>query len=284
MRIRQKQLSHRLLKNYLWGFLFMFLISGCEESQSLGKNQITSDSKVPVVLIFCDLTTSVDPSSIKKVARDAYNLILSFPHNTKLIIYPIDESPFVKPILDFTYPSKATKSSEIHKNKTIVKRAAKFAYDTILQLYQDEYSSDKAGNRAISCMMRSLETAHSQFLQYKNVKGNNYSYELIYLSDMLEECSTSPVGAIFFTKQYFKDALKKLDTYKPDFDLSYADVTIIISVEQYATASAYISYEELKNAWKNVFIKAGFSAEQFSGFNFLPTIPPKFDLKNSEWK
>lgn len=282
--IIQKQQTNQIKEHLILSLLFIFMFSGCGETKSMDNNQETSNNNTAVVLIFCDLTASVDSSSIRKVARDAYNLIFVFPYQTRLIIYPIDESPFVKPILDFTYPSKATKNSQIHKNKIWIRNVARSAYDSIINLYHAEYSNSKTGSRPISCIMRSLETAHCQFMQFKDVSGKKYSYELIYLSDMLEECGTSPVGPVAFTKKYFRNSLERLEAYQPEFDLSYANVSIIISVEQYAMESAYISYEELKTAWKKVFMKVGFSAERIEGFNFLPTIPPKFDLRNSVWR
>lgn len=267
--------------------LAVILLARCEQSPSAGGPAPMKDTALgstPVVLIFCDLSTSVDSAAILKVERDVSKLMLNFPYETRLYILPIVESPFVKPILDFTYPGKATRPSDIEKNKALVRRAAQYAPQKIKELYRKEFSGPNAQNKPLSCILRSLETAHSYFSQFRSIQGEKFEFELIYLSDMIEECKNSPVGGVFLTKGSHNAALQNLQNYKPDFDLSYARVSIIVSVDAYDEESKYISYEQLKDVWQKIFARAGFSAERFREFGFLSTIPPRFEFSKSPWK
>lgn len=270
----------------IWAVIIVISLTGSDQSRS-ASGEATRDMSqrtTTVALIFCDLTTSVDSAAVPKVARDVSKLMLSFPYETKLYILPVAESPFIKPILDFTYPGKATKPSEIEKNKLLIRKVAQYAGDKIKKLHREGFSGRDAKNKPLSCIMRSLETAHSYFSQFRALKDKQFDFELIYLSDMIEECDNSPAGPVFLTKKNYKSALVNLQNYKPAFDLSYAKVSVIVSVDEYDEASQYVSYEQLKEVWKNIFIKAGFTAENFEQFNFLATIPPRFELNRSPWK
>lgn len=244
----------------------------------------TTPGVTTVALIFCDLSTSIDSSAILKVSRDVSKLMLSFPYETKLYVLPITESPFVKPIIDFTYPGKATRPSEIEKNKVLVRRTAQYTSQKIKDIYRKEFSGPNAQNKPLSCILRSLETAYSYFSQFRSIPGRKFEFELIYLSDMIEECKNSPVGPVFLTKAGYNTASQNLQNYRPGFDLSYVRVSIIVSVDAYDEDSQYISYERLKEVWQNIFLRIGFSNERFLEIGFLSTIPPRFEYSKSPWK
>ena len=250
--------------------IFLFGYCGSEDPSQIRKK------KDVVAIIYCDLSTSVDSTSIYKVADDAQKLLNYFPRGSILHFYPIDQSPFVSPILEFTKPLLGGTSSEEAENEMFINMAASTIYNQIIQKYRKINSNPKDRNVARSCILRTLETAHLLFRQYRIIPNKNYKYELIYLSDMLEECYDSPIGPLFMTKRYHQLAKEKLESYNPNFDLSYAKISIINSVDFEKGPSPYIKYEDLKNLWKKIFLKVGFTEEQIIDFNFSPRIPHRF--------
>jgi len=235
-------------------------------------------NKQVIAVIYCDLTTSVDSLSIRKVALDAQTLLLKFPPGSVLYFYRIDHTPFVNPILKFKKPMQGRTSSEIAKNRMVARKAAVGIHDNILQLYKDINADPRNNTVARSCIIRCLETAHGLFSQYRSIPGSDFDFELIFLSDMLEECQDSPAGDIFLHRQYYDEMIQRISNYQPGFDLSYANVSIIISLEFTTGQSRYFNAEQLKTFWKTVFSKVGFTDDQFYRLNFSTEIPPRFDM------
>lgn len=232
-------------------------------------------SKV-IAVIFCDLSTSIDTSSIQEVAKTAGRLFLKFPPGSKMYYYPIDESPFIKPIIIYEKPKRPRTTSEKERYMITERRKAREIYNRIVKLYYEVYYSPEARNRPISCMIRTLNTAHSIFSQHYSV-NKNVTFELVYLSDMIEECQNSPIGPIYMHKKNYSIIKKRLSSYRPNFNLSFANISIIRSFEKYATLTSYVSSEKLEELWKIIFMKVGFTRSQADSIEFFPTIPPRFE-------
>jgi hypothetical protein len=235
-----------------------------------------------VAVIFCDLSTSVDSLSIKKVAQDAGKLLLKFPPESKLYYLPIDETPYIKPIMIYDKPRKPKTTSEKEGYLIITKRKAQQVHNNIIMLYRNVYASAEFRNRPLSCIIRTLDTANSIFSQYRST-NKSFTYELIYLSDMLEECNNSPIGPLYMHKKNYLDVKRKISTYNPGFDLSFVNLSVIVSIEQYAMSSAYVNSEELKGLWRNIFMRAGFTNEQLRTFNFLSMFPHRLESLSKDF-
>lgn len=266
-------------KYLVLSIISLFSFVSCNNSSPSTNTSVVD--KTVVAVIFCDLTTRSieDTASIQKVARDAYQLVQVFPANSHITLYPVDSSPFVRPILEYTKPRKPTKPSDIQEYELENIKAAKYAAAKILQLYRDVYSKKEIYEKSISCLTRTLETANQLFSQYRSIDQGHYIYELLYLSDMIEECGDSPVGHVSFRRDLFPPTQKNLKNYQPHFDLSYANVSVIVTAEKLAADSKFITAEQLKDTWDQIFMKVGFSPEQLKRANFLPTIPPRFRNK-----
>lgn len=252
-------------------FFLSTLLFSCDAPDSVPKE---SAQKV-VAIIFCDITASVDSSSIHQVARNAAKLLLKFPQGSILYFLPIDETPFVEPILKFNKPLIGSKVTDRIKNKRKIADAARILHNKILSRYREINADIESQNFPRSCIIQTLEVAHRIFLQFPS--RNQYAYELIYLSDMLEECEDSPVGKIFLTDKNYNHAEKKIRKYSPAFSLSDVNLTVIAAFEKHREHTTYINYEKRKAIWKQIFMKAGFSEEQFNNSHFLPGIPARFD-------
>lgn len=267
------------LQIVLVGLTTVLLLARCGQPAQNAPAASPSADTTDVILVFADLTTSTDSSHIETLAQNVYNIIVSSPHEAKVKIYPIDRSPSVAPIAVFTVPPLPG-TYEKSKLRDMVVATALAAYKRVRQLYTDVYAS--AHTESISCLIRSLETAHNHFSQDR-ADSKPYRFELIYLSDMVEECDDTPGGAVHMTKGNFH-LPADLQSYAPAFKLNYAHVSIVISTQGHVINSPAISPEDLKVAWRAIFQKVGFTQAQIEGMGFVNSLPPRFHPDNSPWR
>ena len=260
---------HPLLSARKIYILFVFLTLAaltCSQVEVKKVNKI-------VAVIFCDITTSVDSTDgIKSVANNAANLLLKFPPLSILYFRPIDKSPNVKPIFEFTIPAASNLKGEKDQRTQHIETQAQNLYNEILNRYNEINSDDK---NARSCIIQTLDIANRLFKPYQ--ESQNYSFELIYLSDMLEECDESVLGSLFMKENLCDHVFIKADSFQSDLDIGFVNLTIITAVENDVENSQYFNYENRKTFWKKIFLKVGFSPEQFEKSHFLPGIPQRFD-------
>ena len=262
----------------LYLFLSTLLLSSCN-NEVQKKIDIDNLEKKVIAVIFCDFTTRTigDSTSIKKVAENISKLVYSLPPKSKVYICPIDSSPFVEFIDEYEKPIRSSKPSDMQKYKLWNTKKAIDVAAKIINTHKNVYSDMKIQKKSISCIVRTLKTADGLFSQYRNNNdGNDFIYELIYFSDMIEECKNSSVGHISFRRNFFSKTLNNLHNYKPEFDLSYADVSVIVTAKQPGQYSDFITSDQLMNIWKEIFMKVGFSEKQFREFHFSSTIPVRF--------
>lgn len=264
------------------GLAFIAMVSmGCESnSDSITTSEIYSPTSSPakiICVVLCDLTTSVEESSIKKIARDAYELVKVLPEGAQVEFYQIDDNPFIPPILSYTKPLRpTTRPSEVRKYPLRLEKEAKQVGEMIYQ-HAQKIKYKTSASIAKSCILTGFKTAHGVLKQYPR---EEYDWELIVLSDMIEECNNSPVGNVYFTHKGYGNARKKLQSYTPKYDLGYANLSIIVSASYQPKDLKYLHPDKLKELWQIVFEKVGYSKEQLDSIYFGPKLPYRLTKHN----
>ncbi len=245
-----------------------------------------------MVLVFCDITTSVDGKSIDRSIEKLKSLMASLPTGAKVKVFPIDNNDYPEKLVDYEIPNcknpdltgrLAEKFEEkckedISLSITEFGKSIKVKYDQLAQ---------NAEIHQRSCIINTLDKVHETF---KNVDKNRYIFHTVYLSDMIEECR-SPVGSLFMCskkKAPDKNAMLKdiRENYNPAFNLKETvgqSVSIVISTQLMGSDDYKCVFpNEQKDLWKEVFIKAGYSGEDFSLIPFSSELPPTFTGKEKE--
>src|SRR5215467_6995042 len=96
----------------------------------------------------------------------------------------------------------------------------------------------------------------------------HYDPELIFISDMIEDCPSTPLGVnIQLDKQSPVRDIKLLNSYATPPDLSRLHLTIIVPTAK-DTASVSLGQRpdprDLESFWKAVFARCGFKPDDFT--------------------
>jgi hypothetical protein len=259
---------------------------GSDKSTEKGQNtsQVNETAKLGKVcaLVFCDLTSSIDSNLIKDVAIKANKLLYKFPQGSKVEAYPVDDNTYSNPIFSCEIP---TQESNLDIDKMKFKEhlkglSSKFAY-AIYDKYK-QVNSTKSTQQA-SCIIGTLETAYNYFKD-----KNGYRYELIYFSDMIEQCSNSQAGSIYICGDKYipnkSKIIKQIDEkYKPNFNLKSLignNVSMVITTSLIGDTKCLRS-DEQREVWSKIFNKVGYTDEDFKTFHFRQGLPDRLvDIKN----
>lgn len=235
--------------------------------------------KKKVILVLVDLTTQgEDDAHIAELSHKVGQIIESAPFDSKISIYPVDRSPYVPPILEFAAPPQPRNATQRKRAKRSLEAYRDSAMQSILGLFESVYLP--ASTQPTSCLVRSLSRAHSIFARFEN--SGEIDRELILLSDMVEECNYEGFGLVSMSRQHntFADFFKQ---YRPNYDLGYADVSIVMSTQQHLSQSHGVPIDTLAGYWRQVFQKIGFSAEQVAGLVLNTRLPEKYLPSEARW-
>lgn len=218
------------------------LLSTCEVEQQ----------KKRVVFIFCDVTNSLDKSESEMVARMASDLLSNFPAGTEYRVYPI---------LAQTYqPAPINDTEQIlpprNDNPKIQEVNESERREKITSQLTNLYNVTNAGrydNR--TCILNAVNFAANQL---KDFSPEHYDRELIFISDMIEECDVTPLQRrINIRKGDISEEVKLASNFPKGTDLARVRITIITPT----TEDTYLKYQPgtrppmmaLQEFWYNIF-------------------------------
>ena len=225
-----------------------------------------------MILIFTDLTTSTGSDlHIGDISENLKSIVLKAPYESEIIVYPIDRSMHVQPIMEFTKPAKPGNTTMSKAARKEMDAAIEAAQANIQHLYEDVYLP--ARNEPNSCLLNSLYKAHSVFSRYE--RKAQLHFELVFMSDMLEECELLP-GELLFIRNNGEAFSKYVSTYEPGVDLSYADLTIVMSTQANSSDSHSIGSIQLEKLWREALKRHGYSGEKLADIPFNTLLPEKY--------
>ena len=172
------------------------------------------------ILIFCDLTTSLNSDDIKSQSDKVKQLINEQSFNFQVSVYPMDVSIYQ----DILFQDSIPPLDQIHQSKNIVIKDKKDkTADLIDDILIDTYNKHSKNNTDFkSCIISSFEMAYNLLPDDKETLSNT---QVIFFSDMIEQCPDSVLGSLYMCSSSrqpkFEKILKQVDEkYNPTFKLS----------------------------------------------------------------
>ena len=236
------------------------------------------DAKKTACVILIDPTLALEEAGFKQMARSVYRIAKALPENSIIEVRQIDDDPYLAPVVNYTVPPRpSSPPSAIRAYPVKVENGAKSLGQKVF-LHLQDIRKQTPDTRPKSCMVRGLQTAYS-FL--KHYPQSSYHWEVVVISDMVEQCDNSPIGKLFFTPKGFANASQRIASYQADFDMSYANLSVQVVKDYQPGNPDYLHPDKLRGLWDGVFEKVGYSQAQIANMYFGPTLPPRFQVSAS---
>ncbi len=272
------------------------LIAAVIFTSTSSQAQPATESVPTVVVMFVDLTSSIaSDAAIDEIADNAKKALRSIPPNSQITVsvWPVDKASSVKPLIEVSVPEPQTAKQRQLSQRLLNQRGEELF--KAIHKRRELYVAPDRRNEPRSCLIRTLKTASEIFERERNYHPNARC-ELVYLSDMVEECDdlfcgTPPCGTSLTIKNYRK-TLDVVSHYEPGFSLSYANLTVVTAIEdapdkpgqtrqEYKSRGKdpedqYVNVDSRKQFWREVFRKVGFSDKKIKNSGFLSTLPGDF--------
>jgi len=232
-----------------------------------------------ILLILVDVTRSLEPSEVQKVAELAADVLDRFPPNTDYTIYPIQWETERPTVIDQSHP----KEPYVSMNPEEKKQRRDRLKTTIAQYFKEVNDKDKQPVDR-TCILNALNTAdrhfHETAARFSLEPGKTACMELVIISDMIEQCSIDSLNTRIDLKQKAIaeniTIAKQISTFP---NLSAIKISIIIPTAEDSTPFVRNRprLADVEAFWDPIFLRAGFQKEQLREFNWLPTLPGRFD-------
>jgi len=229
-----------------------------------------------VVLIFSDVTSSLLKSESEQVANLTCEIVDSLPPGTQYYVYPIQvEAQKLEPMYEGTVMAQDRATT-----KAVSDARKKKIFDEIGKLYEliratkrsDAYG--KPDNH--TCILYTLNKAQTILNQFDQ---KNTDFDLIYVSDMIEECNVTPMGKpISLEQTNISEAIKLAKGTNLNLDLSHARVSMIIPVaaDGTYTANGRPNTSDVRAFWEAILLHCGFDEDSLKNsqkFYFSSELP-----------
>jgi hypothetical protein len=253
---------------------------------SKGTDAVQAQSEVerrPVAaIIFCDLPPDLDTTDAKNVALNVGRLILKFPPGSRVIVYPIDCSEAPRIIADVLVPHLPPSPAERMQKLDELVDTASAAAQRIYKVFRDHYA-DSCGCRC-SCVLNTFGIAAQWFNQF----GLAYARELVYFSEMMEECPKSALGKLSFARMRVDSAKARVERFPLSPMLEGVGLGIVVLPDPYGKSGRLpYTLREREEIWSGVFTRAGISRDELMRWGFSDALPTKYDeydpAKSSDW-
>ena len=216
--------------------------------------------KERVVLIFSDVTSSLLKSESEQVANLTCEIVDALPPGTQYYVYPIQvEAQKLQPMYEGTVMAQdraTTKAVSDARKKKISEEISKL-YDLIRATKRSD-AYGKPDNH--TCILYTLKFAQTVFKQFDE---KNTDFDLIYVSDMIEQCNITPMGQpISLGQANISEPIKLAKETKLDLDLSHARVSMIIpATDATYTASGRPNPSDVQAFWEAILLHCGFDED-----------------------
>lgn len=237
-----------------------------------------------VVLIFSDVTSSLLPSESNQVGALTCDVLDSFLPGTQYYVYPIQiEAQKLQPMDEGIIQAEQTPGTMKAVNaarRTKISDEIKKLYDLIKSVKRSD-AYGKPDNH--TCILYTLRFAQNVFKQFDQTKTD---FELIYVSDMIEQCNTTPMGKpISLGPANVSEAIKLAKETDLNVDLSYARVSMIIPVTNDTyTAGGRPNPSDVRDFWEAILSHCGFNEQSLNNdqkFYFSSGLPIRFKTQQN---
>lgn len=234
------------------------------------------------VLVYFDLTESVDSTTIALAVIKLEKIIKSLPPASKFavrIIYnnPLEENSYefetkkLNPGDEFITSRKVAYLNDLRNNSVKCK-------NIMLQKFY-ELRTQNNNSPKMSCIINTLKSAHDYF---QNTTG--YINALFYLSDMIEQCDArySATGSVYM-KAPTRPSLSKLESsiethFKPQFNLFdkvKGNIFFVLTTDKQGDATC-LRTDEVQLLWAQILKKVGYPADVHQKMHCKVDLPQSF--------
>ncbi|HEV7745471.1 MAG TPA: hypothetical protein VGO56_10785 [Pyrinomonadaceae bacterium] len=229
-----------------------------------------------VVLIFSDVTSSLLQSESEQVGTLTCDVLDSLPPGTQYRVYPIQiEGQKLEPMDEGTIVVNQIPGTTHAVNQARRKKISdeiKKLYELIKPVRRAD-ADGKPDNH--TCILYTLKFAQNIFKQFDE---KNTDFDLIYVSDMIEQCNTTPMGKpISLGQANTSEEIKLAKETNLNLDLSHARVSMIIpATDATYTASGRPNPSDLQAFWEAILLHCGFSEDSLKNsqkFYFSSGLP-----------
>lgn len=244
--------------------LLCLTFTRCEDN---GHNGVTSGpapspspspEKPPIALFLLDATSSLNDAEHKQVAGLATNILKVLPHASQYGMYPIQiESarvPAIIPEAEVNAPTDV--ELEEYQQKTLPELEKQLA-ENLAKVYK---TGDRIADDRRSCILNMLWFAEDRLKQMSGASTleSDKNYRLVIISDMVEECGSSPLGEVRLNKQNIGEEIKLADNFSQVAsapNLTDVRVTVIFPLAQQSPIelSRRPADRDLRAFWKKIF-------------------------------
>jgi hypothetical protein len=249
-------------RNAVGSFIVLLLLSTLSAcGGSAQQTQSDSNKKqTKVVLIWCDVTSSLRDLESEEVANLASSVLDHLPEDARYVVYPIQNETGRPVHIIKKGPSlDATSVSEAETEDTLNVDRATYIKKEISRLYQENKKKHPHDRR--TCILNTLEVSAKYFSQF----DDKYDPELVFISDMLEDCQYTPLHRnVQLDQQPFSETIKMIDSFASPPDLSRPRITIIVPTAK-DTATVPSGQRpaplDVERFWTTVFARCNFSKD-----------------------
>lgn len=257
-------------KLFILPALIFLLLSACTEKNKEVKKQ-------KYLLLYIDLSNSIDDSATTKIKSDMLNLISQDLGDSAIInLFVIDEKVNTPLICKIKLPTaqkdqlffeKQVYQSKLNEAKEELTRSLEKAID------QQKNSENKLSEE--SCLLNTLAIAHSKF---RSIDTTKYECSIYYFTDLIEQCEGRGTGTprLYFASSTLRcnyDLLKReiITNYNPGFNLyQYTGERIyFIRFPEKAGLKYHVNRTEIDSLWMHALHKVGFDYEQIRYLDYM---------------
>jgi hypothetical protein len=271
----ESSIGEEFMKLLLLCILFsMLLTSSCSDVEP------PPSPKRKVVLIFSDVTSSLLKSENTSVANLTADVIDSLPPGSKFSVVPIQVQPErLTPMNEGIIAPRQERDEDVQEDikqyrRQRIKDSIDKLYKKIRELKVPAPLYGSPDNH--SCVLGTLAYAESYFRQFPDA-----DLELIYISDMIEECNETPFGRpVNLAQQDITKEIKDAQSFQIRYELGRARLSVIIPTsDDTPTAGMRPGLSNVKQFWEKVFMNCGFNQDALQSndrFYFKAGLPDRF--------
>lgn len=241
------------IKIVLVFFLTIFCFNSCIEEERPFKK----------VILYVDLSTSFDPLAMEDQVIKVGKMIKGLPKKTRIEIYPMDGGIYTEPLFKYEKGEEDVISVKREAQKQKINQLSDSVQLKLLNMYRGQGKNRK--NEYQSCIITSFENAYNNLRFQKDIKNTH----VIFMSDMIEQCSESRAGSIFMCSKTrnpdFEEIIGQVTyDYNPDFQLNLLtdDRIHIVVTSNHDNQSRCLKQEEQRKIWLKLLEKIGYENPQ----------------------
>ncbi len=232
-------------------YFLSIMLQSCDRGNAEGLSDNPAPATITVVL--CDLTKSIDGSSIDSIARHAVQLKSLANDGAQLYYFGIGPSDYNVHLGEYSFTEPARETDEDRARRLAVWHSSD---DSLLQKIKRLYNYERYQS---TCITYSLNTAY-ELLKEQKAFTANATLNLVVLSDMIEDCEHHSLGRLRLTTKEKLALTKKVIAADSATNINLKQLGVhLYMVSESEMAETNLSRSELQDTWSLILTKFGYA-------------------------